>query len=50
VLSLSTLSTPTPLDDLKKCKEHPWEIEDDNKKGIIINSIEIFNINIFFFS
>jgi hypothetical protein len=21
------LSTPTPLDDLKECKEHPWEIE-----------------------
>jgi hypothetical protein len=35
VLSLSSLSTPTPLDDLKENKEHHWEIEDDSKKGII---------------
>jgi hypothetical protein len=27
---ISTISTPTPLDDLKKCREHPWKIKDDN--------------------
>jgi hypothetical protein len=24
ILSLSTISTPTPLDDLKECNEYPW--------------------------
>jgi hypothetical protein len=27
VLSLSTLSTPTSLNDLKECEEYPWKIE-----------------------
>jgi hypothetical protein len=31
VLSLSTLSTPTFFDDLKKCKEHYWKSEDDEE-------------------
>jgi hypothetical protein len=26
ILSLSTISTPTPLDDLKECNEHPWVV------------------------
>jgi hypothetical protein len=26
ILSLSTVSTPTPLDDLKDCNEYPWVI------------------------
>jgi hypothetical protein len=38
VLSLSTLSTPTSLNDLKECNEYPWKIEDDNKKGFIIRA------------
>jgi hypothetical protein len=33
VLSLSTLSTPTPLDDLEECDEHPWEDEEDESQG-----------------
>jgi hypothetical protein len=32
VLSLSTLSTPTPLNDLKECNEHPWKTEENKKK------------------
>jgi hypothetical protein len=28
ILSLSTISTPTPLDDFKEYNEHPWETED----------------------
>jgi hypothetical protein len=24
ILSLSTISTPTPLDDLKECNEYLW--------------------------
>jgi hypothetical protein len=31
ILSLSTISTPTPLDDLKECNEHPCVIEDDEE-------------------
>jgi hypothetical protein len=27
ILSLSTISTPTPLDDLKECKRYPWITE-----------------------
>jgi hypothetical protein len=33
VLSLSTLSTPTSLDDLKQCNEYPWEIDDDEESS-----------------
>jgi hypothetical protein len=29
VLSLSTISAPTPLDDLKECKEYPWKTKND---------------------
>jgi hypothetical protein len=35
VLSLSRISTPTLFDDVKECREHFWEFEDDNKKGFI---------------
>jgi hypothetical protein len=26
ILSLSAISTPTPLDNLKECNEYPWII------------------------
>jgi hypothetical protein len=26
MLFFSAISTPTPLDDLKECDEHPWVI------------------------
>jgi hypothetical protein len=29
MLSLSAISTPTPLDDLNECNEHSWETGDD---------------------
>jgi hypothetical protein len=28
VLSLSTLTAPTVLDDLKECEEGPWEADE----------------------
>jgi hypothetical protein len=31
ILSLSTISTPSPLDDLKECNEYPWKTEDDEE-------------------
>jgi hypothetical protein len=33
VLSLSTLPTPTPLDDLKECNEYPWKFEYDQESN-----------------
>jgi hypothetical protein len=30
-LSHSTISTPTPLDGLKKCNEYPWKNEDNEE-------------------
>jgi hypothetical protein len=31
ILSFLTISTPSPLDDLKECNEHFWKIEDDEE-------------------
>jgi hypothetical protein len=31
LISLLTISTPTPLDDLKECNEHPWKTENDEE-------------------
>jgi hypothetical protein len=31
ILFLSTISTPTPLDDLKEFKEYLWKSEDDEE-------------------
>jgi hypothetical protein len=31
ILSLSRISTPTPLDDLNEYSEHPWKTEDDEE-------------------
>jgi hypothetical protein len=30
-LSLSTISTQTPLDDLEDCSEQPWKTDDDEE-------------------
>jgi hypothetical protein len=30
-LSLSKISTPTPVDDSKRCKSYPWKTEDNKK-------------------
>jgi hypothetical protein len=35
VLSLSTLSTPTPFNDLKECNKYPWKNQNNEESDEI---------------